>query len=56
MINKFLFAGVLGVLYSFIVMAFVDFPEAAYMSIPGALVLGWFSNDIQQFIFGRHDV
>jgi hypothetical protein len=50
--SKYLFAGALGVLFSAIAMLFVDQPYAMYVSVPGALVLGWFSNDIYAHIFG----
>ena len=53
MLHKFMFAGILGAVYSIIVMAFLDFPYAMYVSVPGALVLGWFSNDIFAFILGE---
>jgi hypothetical protein len=52
MLNRFLFAGALGALFSVIAMLFVDQPYAMYVSFPVAIVLGWFSNDIYALIFG----
>ena len=52
MLNRLLFAGALGVLFSAIVMALLEQPYALYFTAPGALVVGWFSNDIYALIFG----
>jgi len=51
MLNRLMFAGALGVLFSAIAMFFVDQPYAMYVSFPGAIALGWFSNDIYALIF-----
>jgi len=52
MLNRLLFAGALGVLFSAIVMTLLEQPYALYFTAPGALVVGWFSNDIYARIFG----
>jgi len=52
MLNRYLFAGFLGVLFSAIVMSIMDQPYALYLTAPGALVVGWFSNDLYTLIFG----
>jgi hypothetical protein len=43
---KYLFAGVLGVMFSIIVMILIDQPYALYISAIGSFVVGWFSDDV----------
>jgi len=52
MLNRLLFAGALGVLFSVVVMALLEQPYALYLSAIGAFVVGWFSDDLYALIFG----
>ena len=49
---KYLFAGTLGVLFSLVVMAVIAQPYALVISAIGSFIIGWYSNDIRNFIFG----
>ena len=49
---RYLFAGALGVLFSLIVMAVIEQPYALYICAIGSFVVGWFSNEIYDRIFG----
>jgi hypothetical protein len=51
MLNRLMFAGALGALFSAIAMFFVDQPYVMYVAIPGSITLGWFSNDIYALLF-----
>jgi len=49
--NKFLFAGALGVMFSVIVMAVLEQPYALLVSAVGSLILGWYSADFYRILF-----
>lgn len=50
--NRYLFAGILGVLFSMAVLAVLDQPYALVVSSIGSLVIGWFSADVYRLMFG----
>ena len=52
MLNRLMFAGALGVVFSIVVMGLLEQPYALYITAPGALIVGWFSNDIYAYFFG----
>jgi hypothetical protein len=49
--NRFLFAGALGVLFSVLVMLVVPQPYALLISAFGSLAVGWFSSDVYNVLF-----
>lgn len=48
---NYLFAGALGVLFSLGVMSVIEQPYALGISAIGSFIIGWYSNDIRNFIF-----
>jgi hypothetical protein len=51
--EKLLFSTILGGLYAGIVFYIIPAPVSFYVMIIGGVIVGWFSNNIFKFLFGR---